>query len=534
PGKTLLGSDSHTPTGGGIGMIAIGAGGLDVAVAMGGGAFNMIAPEVIRIELKGKLRRWVSSKDVILHVLSILSTKGNVNKVLEYGGEGVRTLSVPERATITNMGAETGVTTSVFPSDDVTRQFLKAQGREDAWAGMEADKDAEYSGIIEINLSEVVPMAALPHSPGNVAPVADIAGKKVDQVEIGSCTNSSLRDLMIVGEFLKGKKVHPDTSLAVAPGSKQVFSMISKNGILASMIDAGARIMESACGFCIGNGQAPRTGAVSARTSNRNFEGRSGTASAGVYLVSPETAVLAAIAGKFVDPLSTDEKNYPETVIPGKFDIDDSMILAPADGPVKVEIFRGPNIGDPPKNTPLDDDIKGVAAIKLGDKITTDHIMPAGQRLKYRSNIKKYSEYVFEGVDPGFSARAAKLRDQNKAVFIIAGESYGQGSSREHAAICPMYLGVKVVLAKSMERIHAANLVNFGILPLIFVDPAGHETIERGDELEISGIIASLDRGENITVKNRTKDINIVFRYALSDRQKNILKAGGLLNYKGE
>ncbi|MBI4846625.1 MAG: aconitate hydratase [Candidatus Omnitrophica bacterium] len=531
PGKTLLGSDSHTPTGGGIGMLAIGAGGLDVAVAMGGGAFYLTAPEVINVRLCGKLRKWVSAKDIILDILSILSTKGNVNKVLEYSGEGIKSLSVPERATITNMGAETGVTTSIFPSDEITRRFLKAQERESDWLELSADGNAEYDQIIEVDLEKIEPMVALPHSPGNVVAIKEIVGRKVDQVEIGSCTNSSLRDLYIAGSILKNKKVHPDVSLAIAPGSRQVFSMIAKNGMLSYMIDAGARIMESACGFCIGSGQAPRTQAVSVRTSNRNFEGRSGTKSAGVYLVSPEAAALAAVSGEFVDPLSMKEEDYPKADLPEKFEIDDGMIILPADNPDKVEIFRGPNIGEPPRNSRLGDKLDGIAAIKVGDKITTDHIMPAGSRLKFRSNIKKYSEFVFEEVDANFASNAARIRDENKAVFIVAGESYGQGSSREHAALCPMNLGVKAVFAKSFERIHAANLVNFGILPLTFMNPHDYEKIEKGDRIEISNMLSSLNNGKNIIVFNKTKKIEIEMKYFLSARQKDILKAGGLLNF---
>ena len=532
PGKTLLGSDSHTPTGGGIGMLAIGAGGLDVAAAMGGGEFYLTAPEVIKIELAGKLRKWVSAKDVILHILSILSTKGNVNKVLEYTGPGVKTLSVPERATITNMGAETGVTTSIFPSDKITKMFLKAQGREKDWKAFEADQDAsEYSRVIKIDLAAIEPLVAMPHSPGNIEKVRDLAGKKVDQVAIGSCTNSSLRDLVTVGEILKNKKVHPSTSLVISPGSRQVFSMIASNGTLTKMIDAGARIMESTCGFCIGNGQAPNTDAVSVRTNNRNFEGRSGTKSAGVYLVSPETAALCAVKGEFVDPLKQGEKAFPRISLPPKFEIDDGMILKPSKKPEKIEIFRGPNIGSPPKSVPLAGVFSGEVAIKVGDKITTDHIMPAGQRLKYRSNIKKYSEYVFEGVDPAFAANASRLRDAGKAVFIVAGESYGQGSSREHAAICPMFLGVKAVLAKSFERIHAANLVNFGILPLVFEKANDYDALEKGHALECEGLIAALEGGAAVSISDRTSGNTIKMNYCLSDRQKAIIKAGGLLNY---
>lgn len=531
PGRTLLGSDSHTPTGGGIGMIAIGAGGLDVAVAMGGGPFYMTAPEVIRVELTGKLRKWVSAKDVILHILAVLSTRGNVNKVLEYGGPGVSTLSVPERATITNMGAETGVTTSVFPSDEVTAGFLRAQRRPGDWEEVRADPDADYADRMEVDLSSVVPMTAKPHSPGNVVPVSEVEGLRVDQVAIGSCTNSSLRDLVIVGKLLKGKKVDQDTSLVIAPGSRQVFNMIAGEGILADMISAGARIMESTCGFCIGAGQAPGTDAVSVRTSNRNFEGRSGTASAGIYLASPETAALCALNGKFVDPGTMPEEEFPEFSMPGSFLVDDGMIVSPPEDPSGVEVLRGPNIGDPPSNRPLSDHLSGEVVIKVGDKITTDHIMPAGPRLKYRSNVGKYSEFVFEGVDPDFSASAAKVRDRGEAVFIAAGESYGQGSSREHAALCPMYLGVKAVIAKSFERIHAANLVNFGILPLVFADPADYDRVKRGDSLSMDDLREKLERGDDIIITGTGAGSGISLKYTLSERQKRILMAGGLLNY---
>lgn len=530
PGKTLLGSDSHTPTGGGLGMLAIGAGGLDVALAMAGRPFCLTCPEVIQVELTGKLRKWVSAKDVILHLLGILSTKGNVNKVLEYTGDGVKRLSVPDRATITNMGAETGVTTSIFPSDEITKAFLTAQGRRKDWKELKADAGAAYAGAIKIDLSKIVPMAALPHSPGNITTIKKISGTKVDQVAIGSCTNSSLRDLMVVGKILAGKKVHPDASLIIAPGSRQVLSMISKAGILSAMIESGARIMENTCGFCIGNGQAPSTNAVSVRTNNRNFEGRSGTPSAGVYLVSPETAALCAVKGEFVDPLSMKEKEFPIIKPPAKFEIDDSMIIPPSRYPEKARIIKGPNIGDPPKSERMKEEYRGVIAIKLGDKVTTDHIMPAGPRLKYRSNIKKYSEFVFEAVDKEFSKRAAALRDGGRAVIIIAGESYGQGSSREHAAICPMYLGVKAVIAKSFERIHAANLINFGILPLVFFDPSEYDKISQGDEVVLRGIINSIDRGDSINADNISKPFQFKLKYNLSDRQKTILKSGGVLN----
>jgi aconitate hydratase len=496
---------------------------------MGGGQFYLTSPEVVKVELRGKLRPWVSAKDVILFILSKISTKGNVNKVLEYGGEGVMTLTVPERATIANMGAETGVTTSIFPSDEITKKFLVAQGRSGDWRYLTADNDAKYARVLPVDLSAVVPMVALPHSPGKVVAVKEVVGKRVDQVEIGSCTNSSYKDLMIVGKLLEGKKVNPRTSLAVAPGSRQVLSMITKNGVFGAFIDAGARIMESTCGFCIGQGQAPQTDAVSVRTSNRNFEGRSGTPSAGIYLTSPETAALAAIAGAFVDPLSMPPDDFPDIALPERFAVDDSMIIAP-DTATKEEIFRGPNIGAPPRNSLLSKDLSGVVAIKVGDAITTDHIMPAGARLKYRSNIKKYAEFVFEGVDASFPATAARLRDNNQSVFIVAGESYGQGSSREHAALCPMYLGVKAVLARSFERIHAANLVNFGILPLVFVQAKDYESIHKDDELMLRDVISCLEKNAPVVIENKTRAARFEMRYELSPRQRAMVKAGGLLN----
>ncbi len=460
PGGTLLGSDSHTPTGGGIGMISIGAGGLDVAVAMGGGPFFLTAPKVTNIKLIGKLRPWVAAKDIILKVLEILTTKGNVGCVAEYTGEGTKTLSVPERATITNMGAELGVTTSIFSSDEITKKFLEAQNRGDQWNEILPDKDAEYDTTIEINLSELEPMVACPHSPDNIKKISELEGMKINQVAIGSCTNASYKDLMTVAKILKGKKADPSISLIVAPGSKQVLKMISDNGALSDIVASGARIMESACGFCIGAGQAPVTKGISIRTNNRNFEGRSGTTSGQIYLVSPETAALSAIEGKLVNPLNYNSDKYPLVNMPDKFEVDDSLIIPPSKE--IIEIFRGPNIGDPPYTDPLMDSIEGEIGLKVGDKITTDHIMPAGQRLKYRSNIPKYSEFVFEGVDPDFSSRSLKMKESGKFSAIIGGLSYGQGSSREHAAICPMYLGVRVVIAKSFERIHSGNLINFG------------------------------------------------------------------------
>ncbi len=530
PGATLLGSDSHTPTGGGIGMIAIGAGGIDVAVAMGGGPFYLTCPKVINIRLTGRLRPWVAAKDVILKVLEILTTKGNVGCVVEYTGPGIDSLSVPERATITNMGAELGVTTSVFPGDAVTKSFLEAQGRGGSFREILPDADAVYDRTIEINLGELVPMVACPHSPDNIREIKDLKGMKVDQVAIGSCTNSSYRDLMTVAEILKGKKVHPDVSFVVAPGSKQVFEMIAENGALADIISAGARIMESACGFCIGSGQAPVTKGISLRTNNRNFEGRSGTDSGQIYLVSPETAALSALKGELVDPLDYNPSQYPEINIPDHFKIDDSMVIPPS--PVKSEIFRGPNIGQPPYTDPLMDQISGVIGLKVGDKITTDHIMPAGQRLKYRSNIPEYSKYVFENVDREFSSRSLKNKDAGVYTAVAAGESYGQGSSREHAAICPMYLGVRIVMAKSFERIHSGNLVNFGIIPLLFINSGDYDKIKQGDSFSVSGLVESVRKGENLKVEISGSVFE--FKILATERQRKILLAGGLLNYTRE
>lgn len=537
PGKTLLGADSHTPTGGGIGMIAMGAGGIDVAVAMGGGPFYMTAPEVVEIRLEGNLRPWVSAKDVILHVLSIFGTKGNVGRVFEYTGPGVATLQVPDRATITNMGAECGVTTSIFPSDENTRLFLEAQGRGDDWQLLEADPDAEYQHHMTIDLSKVEPLTAEPHSPGNIATIASLAGKRVDQVLIGSCTNSSYRDLRTAAEILKGHTVAPHVSLGVAPGSREVMLMLAQEGYLADLIASGARILESACGFCIGNHQSPGTDAVSLRTSNRNFEGRSGTQSAGVYLVSPEVAALAAISGVFVDPLSRPADEYPAVGMPSEFIIDDSMFIFPQEDGGTIEIARGPNIGAPPVNDELPSDIAGVAAIKVGEKITTDHIMPAGQRLKFRSNVPTYAQYVFEHVDPEFSRRAIRNRDAGLHNIIVAGYSYGQGSSREHAALCPMYLGVKAVIAQSIERIHMANLFNFGIIPLIFEDAEDYARIDAGDELRIddirSALVEASEKGMPIVLRNVTKGCEIPLKATFSSRQVELLLTGGLLNLTG-
>jgi aconitate hydratase len=531
PGKTLLGSDSHTPTGGGIGMIAIGAGGLDVAVAMAGGPFYLTYPKVVKINLTGQLKPWVSAKDVILKVLEKFTTKGNVGKVFEYVGPGVKTLNVPARATITNMGAECGVTTSIFPSDEVTKEFLKAQGREEDWIELSPDPDAEYDEVVEINLSEIEPMAATPHSPGNISKVVDLKGMDVDQVCVGSCTNSSYKDLMTVAKIVEGKTAHPNVSFVVAPGSRQVIQNIAKDSGLQSLINAGARLAESACGFCIGNSQSPKTDSVTLRTSNRNFLGRSGTKSANAYLVSPETAAAAILTGKFTDPRDLENMGikYPNVKMPKEFLIDDSMFIFPKDAK-KTEIYRGPNIGDPPSAEPLKETISGEVTLKVEDKITTDHIIPAGSKMKYRSNVPKYSEFLFEVVNPTFHDRANKIKETGKDNIIVAGLSYGQGSSREHAALCPMYMGVKAVIAKSMERIHNANLINFGILPLNFKDEKDYNKIEQGDEVEIPNIKKSLKEGKNLVVKNKTKKTEFEVVYTLSDRQKNILLAGGTLN----
>ena len=527
PGTTLLGSDSHTPTGGGIGQIAIGAGGLDVAVAMGGGLFYTACPKVYFVNLTGELKPWVTAKDVVLKMLEILTTKGNVGVMLEYGGPGVKTLSVPQRATIANMGAEMGVTCSVFPSDSVTKKFLKAQQREQDWTELKADEGAQYDRVIDLDLGELEPLAAAPHSPGNIKKISELAGTAVDQVCIGSCTNSSYRDMMTVAAILKGHTVVPGVTLGIAPGSRQVLQMLAKNGALADMIAAGARILESACGFCIGNHFSPKSGGVSLRTSNRNFEARSGTADAQVYLVSPEVAALAAVTGKFTDPRKAHVK-FPEVHEPHEFLADDTMFIKPTAALRKTEVFRGPNIGEPPKNDRMPEALNGEAMIVVGDKITTDHIMPAGARLKYRSNVPKYAQFVFENVDRTFPERCLKSKSHN---VIVAGESYGQGSSREHAAMCPMYLGVKAVLAKSFERIHAANLINFGIAPLTFKNQADYAGIQKGDKLTCAVWHDAFAKGAPIVLRNERTGADIECVCALSDRQRGILAAGGLLNH---
>ena len=531
PGKTLIGSDSHTPTNGGIGMLAMGAGGLDVAVAMGGGAYHITMPKMVRINLTGQLQDWVSAKDVILEVLRLLTVKGGVGKIIEYGGPGVATLTVPERATITNMGAELGATTSIFPSDDVTRGFLKAQSREEDWVELKADDDAVYDEVYEIDLSELKPLAACPHSPDNIKSIDEIGAKKVDQVCIGSCTNSSYLDLMRVAAILKGKTVHPDVSLSIAPGSKQVFNMLAQNGALADLIAAGARILESACGPCIGMGQSPNTNGVSLRTFNRNFEGRSGTATGQVYLVSPETAAVSALTGVFTNPQTLGEK--VDIAQPEHFLINDNMVEPPA--PVeemdKVEVLRGPNIKEFPTTSALEETITAKALLKVGDNITTDHIMPAGAKiLPYRSNIPYLSNFCFAVCDEKFPERCRKEGPS----IIIGGSNYGQGSSREHAALVPLYLGVKAVVAKSFARIHCANLANAGILPFTFKNESDYDTIDQMDELELPNIRTAIANGGKVILKNKTKGTEIELEPVLTERQRDLVLAGGLLNYTRE
>ena len=533
PGKTLIGSDSHTPTCGALGMIAIGAGGLDVALAMAGNPFYLVCPQVIKINLTGKLKSWVSAKDVILKVLEIFTSKGNVNTVLEYGGKGVESLTVPERATITNMGAECGVTTSIFPSDKMTRLFLRSQQREKDFIELKADKDATYAKVVNIDLSKIEPLTAKPHSPDNISTVRKMKKIGVNQVCLGSCTNSSYKDLVTVAKILKGKTAHPGVSFVIAPGSRQVLEALADDGYLSDLIASGARLMENACGFCIGNSQSPQSGGVSLRTSNRNFLGRSGTMDANVYLVSPETAAAAVITGEFTDPRDL-KMRYPKVTMPKKFSIDDSMIIRPVKKDKNAEVLRGPNIGILPRSPELPDTIHGIVTIKVGDKITTDHIIPAGARMKYRSNIPKYSEFVFENVDPTFAKRAMSIRQDGKQNIIVAGLSYGQGSSREHAALCPMYLGVRAVIAKSFERIHAANLINFGILPLTFCVESDYNHINQEDILEITDTKKTLAGDGKFMMKNKTKGIAFYVTCTLSERQKQILLAGGALNMTNE
>ncbi len=531
PGKTLIGSDSHTPTGGGLGMIAIGAGGLDVAVAMGGGTYYITYPKIVKVELKGKLSPWVSAKDVILEVLRRMSVKGGVGKIMEYCGEGVKTLSVPERATITNMGAELGATTSIFPSDERTYEFLKAQKREQVWQEIKADEDAVYDEEIVIDLSTLEPLVACPHSPDNVKTIKELEGMKIDQVCIGSCTNSSLLDMMKVAYILKGKTVHPDVSLSIAPGSKQVLNMLSLGGALSDIIDAGARILESACGPCIGMGQSPNSKGVSLRTFNRNFPGRSGTKDAGVYLLSPEAAAISAIRGVLTDPRELGE--MPDFRLPETFVINDNMITLPADekDADKVEILKGPNIKSYPKTSPLADSLSVQCSLKVGDNITTDHIMPAGSKiLPLRSNIPEISKYCFSAVDETFPQRALDLGSS----VIVGGSNYGQGSSREHAALAPLYLGIKAVIVKSFARIHKANLVNAGILPLTFENEADYDKISQSDTLEFSDLRNAVAKDSVIYATLSSTGEKIPLNLELSERERKIILDGGLLDYTRE
>ncbi|NCC86258.1 MAG: aconitate hydratase [Clostridia bacterium] len=531
PGKTLIGSDSHTPTGGGMGMLAIGAGGLDVAVAMGGGAYYISMPKMVRINLVGKLSPWVAAKDVILEVLRVMSVKGGVGKIIEYGGEGVKSLSLPERATITNMGAELGATTSIFPSDEITREFLKAQGRENDWCELLPDADAVYDQTIEINLCTLTPMAAMPHSPDNVKSVTEIGKIAIDQVCIGSCTNSSLSDMLKVAAILKSKKVAPNVSLSIAPGSMQVLNMLALNGALSDMIAAGARILESACGPCIGMGQSPNSKGVSLRTFNRNFEGRSGTADAGIYLVSPEVAAASAVAGVLTDPRTLGDA--PKIQIPTEFIINDNMIELPASeqDAKNIEVAYGPNIKPFPTTVALGENICAKAILKVGDNITTDHIMPAGAKiLPYRSNIPFLSQFCFKQCDENF---AENCKAEGKGI-IIGGTNYGQGSSREHAALVPLYLGIKAVVTKSFARIHCANLINAGILPFTFANSEDYDKISQGDELCLPDVRKLIENNSPVVLKNTTKNEEYSLCYEFSKRQMDILLAGGLLNYTRE
>ncbi|MBQ1202463.1 MAG: aconitate hydratase [Clostridia bacterium] len=530
PGKTLIGSDSHTPTGGGIGMLAMGAGGLDVAVAMGGGAYYITMPKMYKVELTGKLRPFVTAKDVSLEILRQLSVKGGVGAIIEWGGEGVATLSVPERATITNMGTELGATTSIFPSDEVTRAFLKAEGREEDYLPLASDPDAQYDKILHIDLSTLEPLIACPHSPDKVVPVSSLKGTKVDQVCIGSCTNSSLQDMLKVAALLKGRTIQPSVSLSISPGSKQVLSMLADQGALTDILAAGARVLECACGPCIGMGFSPNSGGVSLRTFNRNFEGRSGTADGQVYLVSPETAVAAALTGEITDPQLLGE--MPAIAFPDAFRIDDSAVLPPADEAeaASVEVLRGPNIKEFPQSHPQTDSLSAPLVLKVGDNITTDHIMPAGAKiLPYRSNIPHLSQFCFGVCDKSFPERA-KAAGRS---IVVGGSNYGQGSSREHAALVPLYLGVRAVIAKSFARIHAANLINAGIMPLTFADPADYDKLQQDDELELTGVYAGMDSGK-ITLTDKTTGETMALCADFTDRQKAILKAGGLLAYTKE
>ncbi len=527
PGKTLIGSDSHTPTGGGIGMLAMGAGGLDVAVAMGGGAYYITMPKMYKVNLTGKLNPFVTAKDISLEILRILSVKGGVGAIIEWGGEGIKTLSVPERATITNMGTELGATTSIFPSDEITKAFLEAEGRGEDYVELKSDDDAVYDKVIDINLSELKPLIACPHSPDNIVTVESLKGTKVDQVCIGSCTNSSLFDMLKVAALLKGKVIDPMVSLSISPGSKQVLKMLADCGALTDILASGARLLECACGPCIGMGFSPNSAGVSLRTFNRNFEGRSGTADGQVYLVSPETAVAAALTGEITDPRLLGE--MPEITMPEKFLIDDTAVIEPAsvEEAESLEVMRGPNIKPFPTEIPQEDTLTAEIGLKVGDNITTDHIMPAGAKiLPYRSNIPHLSQFCFGVCDTSFPERAKALGRS----IIVGGSNYGQGSSREHAALVPMYLGVRAVITKSFARIHVANLINAGIMPLTFKNPEDYDKLNQGDKLTLSNVFEGMDKGE-IILKNETTGDSFALSVSFTERQKAILKAGGLLSY---
>ena len=531
PGKTLIGSDSHTPTAGGIGMLGMGAGGLDVAVAMGGGTYYITMPKIIHVNLIGKLPDYVGAKDIILEVLRILGVKGGVGAIVEYGGEGIKTLSVPQRATITNMGAELGATSSIFPSDDVTRAFLKAEGREEVFARLLPDADAEYDAEYTVDLSALKPLAACPHSPDNVKPVSNLSGMKINQVCIGSCTNSSMLDMLTVAAMLKGKTVHPDVSLSISPGSKQVYTMLAECGALADLIAAGARILECACGPCIGMGFSPKSAGVSLRTFNRNFLARSGTADAQVYLVSPETAAASAIAGVFTDPTTLGEA--PEIKIPDVFNVNDNLIELPAsvEEAKIIEVERGPNIKPIPTGKAPDENLDTKLILKVGDNITTDHIMPAGTKvLPYRSNVPKLSEFCFTVCDKDFPERAKALGGG----IILGGQNYGQGSSREHAALVPLYLGIKAVIAKSFARIHIANLINFGIVPMTLSDENDYEKLGEGDDLYIEGFRDAIKNSDSAVLVNRKNGARVALKLNFTERQREILLAGGMLNYTNQ
>ena len=529
PGDVLLGADSHTPTAGGMGMLAIGAGGLDIAVAMGAGPFYMTMPKVVGVNLTGELQPWVSAKDIILEMLSRLSVKGGVGRIFEYHGSGVDSLSVPERGTITNMGAELGATTSIFASDEKTKAYLKAQKRDKVWKPCFPENNAEYDELIEINLDELEPLIACPQSPDNVKPISELVGLKTDQVCVGSCTNSSYFDLMTVASVLKGKHVAPDVTVTLTPGSKQVFEMIARQGALTDFISAGARVLESACGPCIGMGQAPGTDTISLRTFNRNFPGRSGVIDDKVYLCSPEVAAASSVSGVITDPRTLGKP--PSIELPEEFHVDDSMILAPADDPSKINVFRGPNIQPLPRFEEMPDTLEGQVVLKVGDNITTDHISPAGAKiLPLRSNLPALSEFTYYRVDEGFVGRCKA----NGGGFIIGGENYGQGSSREHAALAPRYLGIKAKITKTFARIHFANLVNFGILPLVFDDPSDYDRVDQGAELEMPDVRHCLQKGLPIVVRDKTRGTELVCRYELTERQIAVVLAGGLLNQVGK